>query len=406
MLSSRSGRPRIAALVVGLLVALVVGVWLGGHPGWIPAGLRGPFVDQSGTHLVQEVLDDLSKEYYRPVNRTDLINKGLASAIASLNDPYSHYFDPTDYKSFENQSNPHLSGIGVDVLPDARGLRIVDAFPGSPAARAGLGRGDVILAVGSTSLANHTSEFASRLIRGRAGTRVTLTILSGGHRRSVSVTRANLVVPVASGRLVQYRGHKLGYLQFTSFTDGSGAELRNDVEMVLHQGAQALILDLRENGGGLLNEAVNVGSIFIPDGTIVSTAGRSQPRQVYVAKGGAISTSIPLVVLVDRGTASAAEIVTGALQDRHRALVVGTHTYGKGVFQEVQPLSNGGALDITVGEYFTPSGRNLGGPGVVQGRTVSEGAGIKPNVYANDNPHTRLDEALAVAERTVAAEIR
>jgi carboxyl-terminal processing protease len=176
--------------------------------------------------------------------------------------------------------------------------------------------------------------------------------------------------------------------------------------MVLHQGAQALILDLRENGGGLLNEAVNVGSIFIPDGTIVSTAGRSQPRQVYVAKGGAISTSIPLVVLVDRGTASAAEIVTGALQDRHRALVVGTHTYGKGVFQEVQPLSNGGALDITVGEYFTPSGRNLGGPGVVQGRTVSEGAGIKPNVYANDNPHTRLDEALAVAERTVAAEIR
>ncbi len=406
MLSSGSNRPRIAALVVGLLVALIVGVWLGGHPGWIPTGLRGTFVDQSGTHLVQEVLDDLSKEYYRPVNRNDLINKGLASAIASLNDPYSHYFNPTDYKSFENQSNPHLSGIGVDVLPDSRGLRIVDAFPGSPAAQAGLGRGDLILAVGSTSLANHTSEFASRLIRGRAGTRVTLTILSGGHRRSVSVTRANLVVPVASGRVIKYRGHKLGYLQFTSFTDGSGAELRHDVETVLHQGAQALILDLRENGGGLLNEAVNVASIFIPDGTIVSTAGRSQPRQVYVAKGGAISTSIPVVVLVDRGTASAAEIVTGALQDRHRAIVVGTHTYGKGVFQEVQPLSNGGALDITVGEYFTPSGRNLGGPGVVQGRTVSEGAGIKPNVYALDKPHTRLDEALAVAERTVAAEIR
>ena len=106
---------------------------------------------------MQEVLDDLSKEYYRPINRTDLINKGLASAIASLNDPYSHYFDPTDYKSFQNESNPHLSGIGVDVLPDPRGLRIVDAFPGSPAAQAGLGRGDVILAVGSTSLANESS---------------------------------------------------------------------------------------------------------------------------------------------------------------------------------------------------------------------------------------------------------
>ena len=115
-----------------------------------------------------------------------------------------------------------------------------------------------------------------------------------------------------------------------------------------------MILDLRENGGGLLDEAVNVASIFIPDGTIVSTDGRNQPRQVYVAKGGAISTKIPVVVLVDRGTASAAEIVTGALQDRHRAEVVGTHTFGKGVFQEIQPLSNGGALDITVGEYFTP----------------------------------------------------
>jgi carboxyl-terminal processing protease len=205
---------------------------------------------------------------------------------------------------------------------------------------------------------------------------------------------------VASGKVVSYHGKKLGYLQFTSFTDGSGAELKQQVEKVLHAGAQGLILDLRENGGGLLNEAVNVASIFIPDGTIVSTAGRTQPRQVYIARGGAIPTSIPMVVLVDKNTASSAEIVTGALQDRHRALVVGTHTYGKGVFQEVEPLSNGGALDITVGEYFTPSGRNLGGGGVKQG------AGITPNVYAADNPRSLTDHALTVAERTVAAEIQ
>ena len=144
---------------------------------------------------------------------------------------------------------------------------------------------------------------------------------------------------------------------------------------MLHAGAQALILDLRGNGGGLLDEAVKVASIFIPDGTIVSTDGRSQPRQVYVAKGDAIAPRIPMVVLVDRGTASAAEIVTGALKDRGRAKVVGTHTYGKGVFQEIETLPNGGALDITVGEYFTPSGRNLGGGG------VREGAGIPPDVY-------------------------
>jgi carboxyl-terminal processing protease len=157
---------------------------------------------------------------------------------------------------------------------------------------------------------------------------------------------------------------------------------------------------LRENGGGLLQEAVNVSSIFIGDGTIVSTAGRAQPRQVYLAKGDAIAARMPMVVLVDRDTASAAEIVTGALQDRGRAKVVGTRTYGKGVFQEIEPLSNGGALDLTVGEYFTPNGHNLGGGG------VREGAGITPNVYASGNPAAPGDHGLAVAERVVAAELR
>src|SRR5579884_1919014 len=280
--------------------------------------------------------------------------------VASLNDFYSHYYDLSDYQGFLNQSNPHLSGIGVDVLPEPRGLRVEDVFPGSPAARAGLARGDLIIAVGGTSLASRSS-MGPRLIKGRAGTRVTLTILSGSHRHVVTLVRQDLVVPVATGSIVKYHGIKLGSLSLASFTDGSGAELRAQVQKVLGEGAQGLILDLRDNPGGLLNEAVNVASIFIADGTIVSTDGRAQPRQVYVAKGNAIAPRIPMVVLVNRGTASAAEIVTGALHDRGRAKVVGTHTYGKGVFQEIEPLPNGGALDFTVGEYFTPSGHNLGG---------------------------------------------
>ena len=381
------------------LLVLLLGIWLGGHPSWLPSPLRSTFVDDRDGRLVDEALNVLSRDYYRPINRTQLVDKGMAAAVASLNDPYSHYFDPTDYHAFLNQTNPHLSGIGIDVLPDAHGLSIADVFPGSPAARAGLTRGDVIIQVGPTSLANRSADFASRLIKGRAGTRVTLTVLSGRQKRVVSVTRANLVVPVAGSTLVKSHGVKIGDLQLTSFTDGSGEELRTQVNKMLHAGAQALILDLRSNGGGLLDEAVNVASIFIPDGTIVSTYGRSQPRQVYVAKGGAISTKIPVVVLVDRGTASAAEIVTGALKDRGRAKVVGTHTYGKGVFQEIQTLSNGGALDITIGEYFTPSGRNLGGGG------VREGAGIPPDIYAFSNPRARGDHALSVAEQSVAAEV-
>ncbi|MGI8412004.1 MAG: S41 family peptidase [Solirubrobacteraceae bacterium] len=382
------------------VVLLLIGVWLGGHPSWLPSSLRGAFVDDGNARLINEALTILERDYYRPVSARQLVDKGLAAAVASLDDPYSHYFDPSDYRLFEGQSNPHLSGIGIDVVPDPRGLTVIDVFPGSPAARAGLMRGQVISAVGGTSLGNRSAAFASQEIKGPAGTRVTLTVLSGNRRRIVPITRASLVIPVASATMVKFKGVKLGDVQLTSFTQGAGQELRTRVDRMLQAGAKALILDLRENGGGLLDEGVNVASIFIPDGTVVSTAGRSQPRVVYVAKGGAIPTSIPLVVLVDHNTASAAEIVTGALQDRHRAQVVGTRTYGKGVFQELQRLSNGGALDITVGEYFTPSGRNLGGGG------VKRGGGVSPNVYALDNPHTRTDEALTVAERTVAAEVR
>jgi carboxyl-terminal processing protease len=400
MAHRRRERRRIAPLVLGAVVVLVLGILWGGHPSALPAPLRSALVDQSGGTLVNNVLDMLTRDYYRPLNRSTLTNKGLSAMVASLDDPYSHYYDPSSYKAFMNDTNPHLSGIGIDVVVLAEGLQVVDVFPGSPAARAGIQRSDVIVAVGSHSLAGRPASFGAKLIQGRAGTHVALTVKRDAKKLKFSIMRANLVVPVASESIVTYHGTKIGNLTLTSFTQGAGAQLRSGVRKALGAGARALILDLRENGGGLLDEAVNVSSIFIADGTIVSTHGRSQPRQVYLAKGNAIAAKVPMVVLVDRGTASAAEIVTGALEDRGRAKVVGTHTYGKGVFQEIEPLPNGGALDITVGEYFTPSGRNLGGGG------VREGAGITPNIHALDNPHTRVDEALQVAERTVAGELQ
>ena len=400
MYARRSRGPRIAALVLGGVLVLLIGILLGGHPSWLPSPLRSAFVSQNDDPLVNQVLNMLQTDYYRPLNRNQLINKGLAGMVASLDDPYSHYYDPTNYQGFLNEDNPHLSGIGVDVQAESRGLLVDEVFPGSPAAKAGLQRGEVIVAVGTTSLASRPANFGSQLIKGRAGTPVTLTILQGKQTHPVTLVRADIVVPVAAGQIVNYHGTKLGAVTLTQFVDGAGAELRTQVEKVLHEGARGLILDLRDNPGGLLNEAVNVASIFIPDGTIVSTRGRAQPTEVYVARGGAIPTSIPMVVLVNRDTASAAEIVTGALKDRGRAKVVGTNTYGKGVFQEIEPLPNGGALDFTVGEYFTPDGTNLGGGGVKEGR------GITPNVYASLAAGAKTDTQFTAAERAVAAEVQ
>ncbi len=367
--------------------------------------MRDALAPQSKGDQVENVLSLLEKDYYRPVSAPALTSDGLQAAVASLNDPYSHYFPPAEFKSFMQVTNPHLSGIGVDVEPDPRGLLVQEAFPGSPAASAGLEPGELIIAVGSVSLAGRSATFASNLIRGRAGTDVTLTVLDGKRRRSFTITRRNLVIPVAASKLLRYHGVRIGYLALTSFTESAGIELRVQVDKMLSEHAQALILDLRENGGGLLEQAIAVASIFIPDGTVVSTRGRSQPTQVFTATGDAISTKIPMVVLVDHGTASSAEIVTAALQDHGRAKVVGTHTYGKGVFQEIFDLPGGAALDITVGEFFTPDGRNLGGAGVASGHSVARGAGVTPNVYAYSNPKASGDRALSIAERVVAAEV-
>lgn len=379
---------------------LALGIFLGGHPGWMPSGLRDAFEQRTPATFMQSVLDEVSNDYYRPVRLNSLVNAGLSGAVASLDDPYSHYYSPSSYSSFENITNPQDDGIGVEVLPNPRGLEIAEAFPNSPAARAGLGYGDVITAVGGTALAGRSEAFASKLIRGRPGSKVTLTVLARGRRRVMTLRRASVTVPVASSKLLHYGGKRIGYLLFTQFTQGSGDQLRAQVRKMLSEGAQGLILDLRGNGGGLLAQAINVASIFLPDGTVVSTRGRAVGDQVYMAQGNAIAPRIPLVVLVNRGTASSAEIVTGALKDRGRARVVGTNTFGKGVFQEVQTLSNGGALDITVGEYYTPNGQNLGAGGVREGR------GITPNVYVTQPAHGGADRQLAAAQRVLAAEIR
>jgi carboxyl-terminal processing protease len=395
---------RNLALGVGVLFLLAVGLWFGGHPTWLPSPLRSAFVSESANQkLENQVYGLLTQDYYRKLSRTTLVNEGLAGAVASLNDPYSHYYDPSNYHSFQDTTtNPQDDGgIGVGIEAFIKGgLVVSEVYPGSPAQKAGIVPGDVILAANGRSFAGHGQSFAIGLVRGRTGSSVILTVKRHGTTRHVRVTRADVTVPVAFSRLLHYHGVKIGYVDLTQFAENAGAEVRTQVDKMRKAGAQTLILDLRDNGGGLLEQAVDTASVFIQSGTIVSTDGRSIPRQVYLAKGDAIPASIPLVVLVNQDTASSAEIVTAALKQRGRATVVGTHTYGKGVFQEIEPLRNGGALDFTVGRYYTPDGENLGGHGVSRGR------GVIPNIYAAEPAHDKVDHQLQVAERVAAAKLR
>jgi carboxyl-terminal processing protease len=385
----------VAVLAVLLPVLLVLGVWLGGHPGHLPSFARKALVADNGALVVGEAIERVSRDYYRPVSKQSLSTSSVAGMISSLHDPYSSFLTAKEYKGFDQPAS--FAGIGVEVNPKAAraGLEVVHVFDSSPAQRAGLKPGDVIVAVNGRALRGVPEATSTALIKGPPGTDVRLTLSHRGvPPRTVTVTRATISQPVVASSMRTYRGLKLGWVYLATFSESAHGEAYDAVQSLLKAGAKGIVLDLRANGGGLVSEARLVASIFIPSGTIVTTRGRTQPTIVLTAAGGAIPTRIPAVVLVDHNTASASEIVTAALQDHHRATVVGTHTYGKGVFQELEPLSGGGAIKITVGEYYTPSGRNLGGSG------VREGAGVTPEV--NVARGVDGEHGLQVALRTLA----
>jgi len=395
-----AGFRAVAVLAVALPVLLVLGVWLGGHPEELPSFARSAFVADHETRVVDEAIKRIASDYYRPVAKGRLTNSSISGAVASLQDRFSHYLSPREFREF-NQP-PSFTGIGVSVSPSRVGLLIARVFDRSPAARAGLREGDQIVAVNGRKLAGVSADAAIALIKGPPGTDVKLGIRQRRNGRTrentLTLTRATISEPVVASETKSVRGMKLGVVELATFSPGAHGEVREGIEHELRAGGRGIVLDLRANGGGLVEEARLIASIFVQKGTVVSTRGRTQPSVTLTAAGDAISPSIPVVVLVDANTASAAEIVTAALQDHHRATVVGTHTFGKGVFQQEEPLSNGGALDITVGEYFTPNGRNLGGGGVKQG------AGITPEVrvaHGVDGEH-----GLAVALGTLAAKVK
>jgi carboxyl-terminal processing protease len=386
---------RTALLVLACSVlALAAGIYLGGHPSMLPGPVRDALVDEDRA-VRSEIEETIRDNFYKRVDESKLDDASLRGIVESLDDPYSRYITPEEASEFQERVSGEFEGVGMSVEKDDRGLRVLNVFDGSPAADAGIHKQDLILSVDGRSIAGLSSDLATSRIKGPAGTKVELEVFTpgGADSRTVRVERERIHVPVATGRVVERDGHKIGVVRLISFTNGAHGVLRRQVNKVLDDGAQAIVLDLRGNGGGLLTEAVLVSSIFIEDGKIVSVRGRERPERTDNAEGDAIDPDIPVAVLVDGGSASASEIVTGALRDRHRATVVGTNTFGKGLVQEVEPLSNGGYLDLTVANYYLPGGE-----------TIST-RGLKPQVRAFDKPRTTRDEALPVALDVLAGKL-
>jgi carboxyl-terminal processing protease len=384
----RLSRPRPITLVLALLapVLLVLGIWLGSQPGHLPGFARGVFVDKH-TQVVADAYDLIRDDYVRKVPESKLADAAIKGMVGSLGDQFSNYFTADEYTRYQEVTESRFSGVGLSIVGVEQGLRVTRVYDGSPASRAGLRPGDLIVGVDGRSLKGVPEETGVARVKGPAGTEVRLQIKRGSKTFERTVTRATVTIPVVESRMLRDDGEKIGYVALASFSSGAHAEVYAAVRKLRKQGADGLVFDLRGNPGGLVREAQLVASGFIEQGTIVSTRGRAVTPETLKATGNPVADHLPMVVLVDRGTASSAEIVTGALKDTKRAEVVGTRTFGKGVFQEVVPLDNGGALDITVGQYFTPNGTNLG-------KGLKPGQGVHPQVQAEDNPKTAPDEAL------------
>ena len=388
----------IAGLAVAIVLVLCAGIWLGGHPAKLPEFLRERLVgDTAGLNL--EATELIEDNYYRPVGSKELTNASLQGMVRELrlrhHDRFSDYFSPEAQAAFDEEISGRFSGIGVTVIPVKQGLRVDKVFARSPASQAGLASGDLIVSVNGDSIAGVSSEVSTKEIKGPEGTEVTIGVkpAAGGKVRELEVERAQIALPVVTSKVAKVNGRTLGYVRLISFSEGAHALVREAVEKVEKEGAEGIVLDLRGNGGGLLEEAVLTASVFLPkDEVVVTTRSRTQGHAVYKTVGGNLP-KVPVVVLIDRNTASAAEILTAALADDAGAKTVGTRSYGKGVFQQEVGLSNGGALKLTIGEYSTPEGVNL-----------AESHGIHPDVKAPNLPRTARDEGLERALGVLAAQ--
>lgn len=311
-----------------------------------------------------DVFNQVRRNYVEPVDDRTLLRAAIEGMLSSL-DPHSAYLPDEDYDDLENSSRGHYVGLGFDVEAEEGRLVIRQVIAPSPAAEAGIDPGDIITSVDGIPIRGRPLQESIDAIGGPEGTDVKLTVLPpGGEPRELELTRSFVKLPALNFRLLDER---FGYFRVVYFHRDSADDLKNTIDSVQADGIEldGLVLDVRDNPGGVLQPAIDMADGFLDGGTIMTTRGRDDAMQMeFTASPGQWLPGTPLVVLVDRGTASASEVLAGALQDHGRAVIVGERTFGKGSVQSVLSLRNGGGLKLTTARYYTPSGRSIQAEGI------------------------------------------
>ncbi|MBI3573318.1 MAG: S41 family peptidase [Candidatus Kerfeldbacteria bacterium] len=366
----------------GVWPALVAGLHLGSDPSL-------PVLNKVWTSIhssfVQTNVDDQK-----------LVQGAIAGLVSGLGDPYSVYFTPSEAKSFSQEISGTFDGIGMELGYKNNQLTVIAPLPGSPAEKAGISSGDVLLKIDQRDATVMKLDEAIGFIRGPKGTIVVLTIQRAQEEkpRVVSVTRQTISVPSVTTKMLTNGTAKIADLKISSFNNDTGDSFLRLVQQDLAQHPAGWVIDLRNNPGGYLDQAVIVASAFIRSGTIVSEIGRDGQRRNLEAKGDHVLADAHMVALVDQGSASASEILAGALQDTGRATIIGTKTFGKGSVQEYQELADGSSLKLTVAKWYTPKGRSISDAGVTPDLVVER----TPDDVAHDRD-PQLDKALAQLAR-------
>ena len=321
--------------------------------------------------LFGEVLDKINKEYVEEIDQSDAMDAAINGVLQSL-DPYSAYMSPQTFKEMETETSGKFGGLGIEVGMEFGVVKVITPMDDSPAEREGVKAGDYIVKINGIQVQGKTLSEAVELMRGPVGSKLEITIRRIGVKKALvfEITREIIEVKSVKSKIID---DSVGYIRLTAFNENSSKQIKNKIKKFKKNKINKYVLDLRNNPGGLLSQAVKISDFFLDNGEIVSTKSRkSSENRKYFAKKGDIINGKTLVVLINYGSASASEIVAGALKDHKRAILIGKNSYGKGSVQSIIPLKNKGAIRLTISKYYLPSGKSISGTGITPDIEVAE----------------------------------